>query len=125
MRYVLQAEISLLAYRATRNGLVILLIIGSATILLADWVGSERLAKKVLIPIEMLSAGAETMSESDLRKRFILDSPYQEFYRLTQAFNSVIDRFQRNGEVQRSFCDIAAHEMKTPLIILQGWRSRS
>lgn len=68
MRYVLQAEISLLAYRATRNGLVILLIIGSATILLADWVGSERLAKKVLIPIEMLSAGAETMSESDLRK---------------------------------------------------------
>jgi hypothetical protein len=76
VRYVLQAEISLLAYRATRNGLVILLIIGSATILLADWVGSERLAKKVLIPIEMLSAGAETMSESDLRKRFILDSPY-------------------------------------------------
>ena len=28
--------------------------------------------------------------------------------------------FQRNGEVQRSFCDIAAHEMKTPLTILQG-----
>jgi signal transduction histidine kinase len=60
------------------------------------------------------------MSESDMRKRFILDSPYQEFYRLTQAFNSVMDRFQRNGEVQRSFCDIAAHEMKTPLTILQG-----
>ena len=31
-----------------------------------------------------------------------------------------MDRFQRNGEVQRSFCDIAAHEMKTPLTILQG-----
>ena len=49
------------------------------------------------------------------------DSPYQEFYRLTQAFNSVIDRFQRNGEVQWSFCDIAAHEMKTPLTILRGY----
>jgi signal transduction histidine kinase len=43
-----------------------------------------------------------------------------EFCRLTQAFNSVMDRFQRNGQIQRSFCDIAAHEMKTPLTILQG-----
>ncbi len=120
VQYVLQAETSLVLYRATRNGLVSLLIIGCGTILLVAWVGSEWLAKKVLTPIEVLSAGAETMSESDLRKRFIFDSPYQEFRRLTQAFNSVMDRFQRNGEIQRSFCDIAAHEMKTPLTILQG-----
>jgi len=99
---------------------VILLTIGSGTILLVAWVGSGWLAKKMLTPIEVLSAGAETMSESDLGKRFILDSPYQEFCRLTQAFNSVMDRFQRSGEIQRSFCDIAAHEMKTPLTILQG-----
>jgi len=31
-----------------------------------------------------------------------------------------MDRFQRSGETQRRFCDIAAHEMKTPLTILQG-----
>ena len=31
-----------------------------------------------------------------------------------------MDRFQRNGEIQRSFCDIAAYEMKPPLTILQG-----
>ena len=99
---------------------MILLTIGSGTILLVAWVGSGWLAKKMLTPIEVLSAGAETMSESDLGKRFILDSPYQEFCRLTQAFNSVMDRFQRSGESQRSFCDIAAHEMKTPLTILQG-----
>jgi len=68
----------------------------------------------------VLSAGAEAMSEADLGKRFTLDSPYQEFHRLTQAFNSVMDRFQRSGEIQRRFCDIAAHEMKTPLTILQG-----
>jgi hypothetical protein len=81
---------------------------------------AETLAKKVLTSFEVLSAAAETMSESDLGKRFILDSPYTEFCRLTQAFNSVMDRFQRNGEIQRSFCDIAAYEMKTPLTILQG-----
>jgi heavy metal sensor kinase len=120
MQYVLQAETSLLLYQETRNDLVLLLALGSGIILLVAWVGSGWLAKQVLTPIEVLSTGAETMSEADLGKRFTLDSPYQEFRRLTQAFNSVMDRFQRSGEIQRRFCDIAAHEMKTPLTILQG-----
>jgi len=120
VRYVLQAETSLLLYQETRNGLVTLLILGSGAVLLIAWVGSEWLAKKVLTPVEVLSTGAETMSEVDLAKRFTLNSPYQEFRRLIQAFNSVMDRFQRSSEIQRRFCDIAAHEMKTPLTILQG-----
>jgi signal transduction histidine kinase len=60
------------------------------------------------------------MSEADLGKRLPMDSPYQEFRRLTQAVNTVLDQFQRGSEVQRNFCEIAAHEMKTPLTILQG-----
>ena len=101
-------------------GLVILLTLGSGIILFVAWIGSGWLAKKVLTPIEVLSTGAETISEADLGKRLTLDSPYPEFHRLTQSFNSVMDRFQRSGETQRRFCDIAAHEMKTPLTILQG-----
>ena len=120
VQYILHAEASMLIYRETLNGLILLLMLGSGTILLVTWAGSGWLAKKVLTPIEVLSTGAETMSEADLGKRFTLDSPYQEFRRLTQAFNSVMDRFQRSGEIQRRFCDIAAHEMKTPLTILQG-----
>jgi len=120
VRYVLQAEASLLLYRHTLNGLLILLIVGSWTILLVAWVGSGWLAKRVLTAIEVLSTGAETMSEADLGKRLTLDSPYQEFRRLTQAFNSVMDRFQRSVESQRRFVDHAAHEMQTPLTVLQG-----
>ena len=114
VRHVLQAEASLLLYRETLIGLVILLTLGSGAILLVAWIGSGWLAKKVLTPIEVLSAGAETISEADLGKRLTLDSPYQEYRRLTQAFNSVMDRFQRSGETQRRFCDIAAHEMPPP-----------
>jgi heavy metal sensor kinase len=120
VRHILQAEASLLLYWETLIDLVILLTLGSGTILFVAWMGSGWLAKKILTPIEVLSTGAETMSEADLGKRLTLDSPYQEFHRLTQAFNSVMDRFQRSGEIQRRFCDIAAHEMKTPLTILQG-----
>jgi heavy metal sensor kinase len=120
VRYVLHAEASMLLYRETLKALVILLTTGSGTIFLVAWGGSGWLAKKVLTPIEELSTGAETMSEADLGKRLTLDSPYQEFRRLTQAFNSVMDRFQRSGKSQLSFCDIAAHEMQTPLTVLQG-----
>jgi heavy metal sensor kinase len=120
VRYVLQAEVALLLYRKTLKSLVILLTLGSGTILLVGWVGTWWLAKKVLTPLEVLSTGAETMSEADLGKRLTLDSPYQEFLRLTQAFNSVMDRFQRSVESQRRFVDHAAHEMQTPLTVLQG-----
>ena len=119
-RYILQAETSLLHYQETLNGLVFLLALGSGATLILAWVGSLWLAKKVLAPIEALCTGAETMSEADLGKRLAVDSPYREFRRLTQAVNSVLDQFQRGSEVQRNFCEIAAHEMKTPLTILQG-----
>jgi signal transduction histidine kinase len=118
--YILQAETSLLHYQETLHGLVFLLTLGSGATLFVAWVGSLWLAKKVLAPIEALCTGAETMSDADLGKRLALDSPYQEFRRLTQAVNSVLDQFQRGSEVQRNFCEIAAHEMKTPLTILQG-----
>jgi signal transduction histidine kinase len=120
IRYILQAETSLRHYRETLYGLLFLLFLGSGATLVVAWIGSVWLAKKVLAPIETLCARAETMSEADLGKRLAVDSPYQEFRRLTKAVNSVLDQFQRNSEVQRNFCEIAAHEMKTPLTILQG-----
>ncbi len=120
IQYVLQTEASLRHYRETLYGLLFLLSLGSGATLVVAWIGSVWLAKKVLAPIETLCARAETMSEADLGKRLAVDSPYREFRRLTQAVNSVLDQFQRNSEVQRNFCEIAAHEMKTPLTILQG-----
>lgn len=120
VRYVLQAETSLLHYQETLNGLVLLLALGSGATLFFAWIGSHWLSKKVLAPIDALCRGAETMSETDLGKRLPMDSPYHEFRRLTQAVNAVLDQFQRGSEVQRNFCEIAAHEMKTPLTILQG-----
>lgn len=119
-RYVLQTETSMRRYRETLKDLVILLTIGSGTMLLVAWVGSRWLAQKALTPIAMLGAGAETISEAELEKRLTLESPYQELLQLAQAFNSVMDRFQRNVESQRRFVDHAAHELRTPLTIMQG-----
>jgi heavy metal sensor kinase len=119
-QYVLQAETSLRRYRDTMKSLVILLTIGSGTMLLVAWIGSRWLAQKVLTPIAMLSASAETISEAELGRRLTLESPYRELLQLAQAFNSLMERFQRNVESQRRFVDHAAHELRTPLTIMQG-----
>jgi heavy metal sensor kinase len=120
LRYILQADESLLFSEKTLKGLLILLTIGSGAVVLLAWLGSGWLARKVLTPIHVLSRTAEAMSESDLGTRLMLDSPFGEFHRLTQAFNAMMDRFQRACESQRRFVDYAAHEMRTPLTILEG-----
>jgi heavy metal sensor kinase len=119
-RYMLQAEAPLLLYHKTLEGLVILLAAGFTIILLVVWMASGWLAKKVLVPIQVLSQEAEAMSGADLVTRLPLPSRYEEFRRLTAAFNAVVDRFARSAEGQRRFVDHAAHEMKTPLTVLRG-----
>lgn len=120
IRYVLQAEESLHYAQETLRGLAILLMIGSGAIMLIAWAGSVWIARMVLTPIEQLSRRAETMSEADLGERLVLDSPFREFHRLTHAFNAMMDRFQKSSRSQRRFVDYAAHEMQTPLTVLQG-----
>ena len=120
IRYLLQAEESLEFFRRTHRSLMGLLMLGSVAVLTASWSCSGWLARKALTPIEVLSRTAESISESDLRSRVDLNAPFEEFEQLAQAFNAMLDRLQRASESQRRFVDYAAHEMKTPLTIIQG-----
>jgi heavy metal sensor kinase len=119
-RYILRVEVPLSFAEKTLQGLIALLFLGSCGILLVAWLGSGWLSRKVLLPIESLSAMAETMSVSDVPAQLSLNSPYREFHRLTKAFNATMDRFVRSGESQARFVDYAAHELQTPLTVLQG-----
>lgn len=120
LRYVLQAEASLLFSQKALTGLTLLLTVVSVGVLAMAWVSSGWLAHKVLAPVKALSATAATISEPDARKRFVLDAPYEEFQQLTHAFNAMMDRLQKSRESQGYFVDYAAHEMQTPLTVLQA-----
>lgn len=120
VRYILQAETSLGFSQKALRGLLALLALVSAAMAAIAWLGSAWLARNVLTPVERLSATAETVSASALRTRLSLDAPYAEFHRLTQAFNAMMDRLQAVFEAQRRFVDHAAHDMQTPLTVLQG-----
>jgi heavy metal sensor kinase len=120
IQYILQAETSLLLKNKTQNGLVILLIAASWVILGLAWVGSGWHAQKVLAPVEVLSNTAQKVSESSLNTRLILDPPYQEFRRLRETFNGMMERLQKVFEAQRRFIADASHEILTPLTVLKG-----
>jgi len=55
-----------------------------------------------------------------LKARAILDSPYGDLHRLTDAFNAMLDRLHKVFEAQRCFVDHAAHAMQIPPSVLQG-----
>jgi heavy metal sensor kinase len=121
VQYILQAETPLRLMEKALNGLAALLAGASALVLLLAWWGSNWLAHQALTPVEMLSGTAQKISEpSSLGTRLSLDAPYEEFRRLAQAFNTMMDRIQRVVEGQRRFVADAAHEIQTPLTALKG-----
>ena len=73
-----------------------------------------------LSSLKTLSATAENVTGPPFQTQLLLDPPYQEFSQLTNAFNAMLDRLQKNFEGQRHFVDHAAHEMQTPLTVLQA-----
>jgi heavy metal sensor kinase len=119
VRSILQTEVSFLFYEKTMfRVLRLLLIVAAGTILMA-WAMSDWVARQLLTPINALSTTANTISGAESAD-FRLDSPYGEFQKLALAFNAMLARLRKSGESQRRFVDYAAHEMQTPLTVLQA-----
>lgn len=120
LQYIIQAETSLRFSQEALSSLFILLAGFSSITVAMAWLGSDWVARKALSSLKTFSAAAENVTGPPFRTPLILDPPYQEFSRLTNAFNAMLDRFQKTFEGQRHFVDHAAHEMQTPLTVLQA-----
>lgn len=120
VRYILQTEHSLEFVNNTLMMLLAVLLGVSAVVLLAAWMGSRWIATQALTPVELFSSTASQISSHTLGTRVSLTAPYEEFQRLTSAFNSMLERLQHSFEAQRRFVADAAHELKTPLTAMKG-----
>jgi heavy metal sensor kinase len=120
VRYLLQAEASLALKEQTLRDLIVVLVLSSMAMLIVSWFGSDWVARKTVKAIAALSRTAEAVSESSFNDRVNMDVPFDEFQRVGRAFNAMLDRLQKGYEIQRHFVDYAAHEMQTPLTVLQG-----
>jgi signal transduction histidine kinase len=78
-------------------------------------------ARRVLRPLRRITSFAQGLTSTTLDDR--LDVPAQadrEAALLAHAFNDLLDRLEARFEALRTFTANAAHELQTPLTVLQG-----
>ena len=82
--------------------------------------GAWLIASRAIKPIEKLTATARGMSVKTLGERIERGDEDREFSELIEVFNGMLERLERSFHQATRFSADAAHELKTPLTILQG-----
>ncbi|MEN6641048.1 MAG: ATP-binding protein [Armatimonadia bacterium] len=100
------------------NGLALLAALPLAALLAA--VGGWLLSEGALRPVRRLTETAESITAKGLDQRLAAAGEDVEFERLIRVFNAMLERLQQSFQQATRFSADAAHELKTPLTILQG-----
>ncbi|MES2296830.1 MAG: ATP-binding protein [Pseudomonadota bacterium] len=95
-------------------------LIGVAALLVLLAVLSWSLARRALRPVYHLTEAIVGIKANDLNQRVRADDEAREFAQLVTVFNDMLDRLQRSFTQAVRFSGDAAHELKTPLTIMQG-----
>lgn len=107
--------------RGIRNAFFVALPLALVLIGFAGWMFSNR----ALRPLKKLTAGAQRVTAEGLDQRISIEGEDHEFVELIEVFNSMMERLERSFKQAYRFSADAAHELKTPLAILQGQLERA
>ena len=75
---------------------------------------------KALEPLKKLAQQAERIDQDSLVEVRLEENTIPEFRDLSQSVNRMLDRLAHSFDLQRQFAGNAAHELKTPLAIMQA-----
>jgi len=78
------------------------------------------LSRRILRPIEALTAAARRMEKGDLSQRVEVKST-DEIGQLAHAFNAMADGLARLEQLRRNMVTDVAHELRTPLSNIRGY----
>jgi signal transduction histidine kinase len=79
--------------------------------------GGYFLSKRMLKPIDNVSALATRISTSNLKERINYQGPDDEMKRLADTFDNMLNRLEESFNAQNQFVQDASHELKTPIAI--------
>jgi signal transduction histidine kinase len=83
-------------------------------------VTGRAFVRRSLSPLTAMADQARSTVGPDFETRLPTGSARDELYDLAVAFNRLLDQLQQAFERQRNFTGDAAHQLRTPLTILQG-----
>ncbi len=102
--------------RRYRNALLVAVPV--ALLLLAA--GGWLIAHRALRPVAVITRTAEKITARGLDQRIPLSDADAELRQLIRVINGMLDRLEKSFEQAVRFSADAAHELQTPLTILQG-----
>jgi heavy metal sensor kinase len=92
----------------------------SPVVLLIAFGGGYLMARRALEPVVTITQLAAAIDSRELDRRLDLDLPDDELGQLVATFNQMLARIAAAFDQQRRFADDAAHELRTPLSLLQS-----
>ncbi len=99
------------ALESLKKILLLSFFLGSVFVLLTGFFFSTRL----LLPIKKITADVEEISAQNLTRRIKKGTSNDEWYKLTDTLNRLLNRLQESFEFQKRFISNASHELSTPL----------
>ena len=106
------------AYQELASLRIILLAAGPLAIL-AALIGGYWLARHSLAPVERMALTAEQVTILRPSERIPIDNPNDELGQLARTLNGMLGRIEEAVVDVRRFTADAAHELRTPLSVLQ------
>ncbi|MBI5822336.1 MAG: HAMP domain-containing protein [Verrucomicrobia bacterium] len=95
-------------------------LIAAPASLLLLFVAGLWLARQALRPVRLIAQTAGHITAQNLSQRIPDTSAAREFQHLIEVINGMLDRLESSFQQASRFSADAAHELKTPLTILQG-----
>ena len=94
-------------------------IIATAIIILLSSVCTYFISRRALLPLRRLSSEINKIEAQNLSESLEIPDTNDEISRLTGSFNKMLSRLDNAFTAQKQFSASAAHELRTPLAVMQ------
>ena len=103
----------------TKEDFLLRSVIATTIIILLSSVCTYFLTKKTLTPLQKLTSEVSQIQAQNLSTQLAVPNSKDEIAKLTISFNEMLARLDNAFSTQKQFSANAAHELRTPLAVLQ------
>ena len=103
----------------TKEAFLLRSVIATTIIILLSSVCTYFLTKKALTPLQKLTSEVSQIQAQNLSTQLAVPNSKDEIAQLTKSFNEMLTRLDNAFSTQKQFSANAAHELRTPLAVLQ------